>query len=303
MKRGYVVGGIGLLLVAGATAWFEPGGRLRGWLAGEPFFHGRPAHYWAGQLRDADPVALSAALAELRDGSDELFPVLAQLIQEAPADAPEVRWRAASLIGEYGDRAHLTVPTLLEAIYDTDPAVQAVAVRTLGKVAASDPVVVARLTELLDGPLALEALAALTHSGPAATSATTPIVLVLKTDAHAACRVLAAEALGGIGSGDRPVVEALQGALGDEDAVVRQRAAEALGRLRRPGAEVLPSLINVLKDPESRVQQAAAIVLGRMGPAGAPAVAALRPLLSHPDPAVRRAAAGALRRIEGRPAD
>ena len=86
------------------------------------------------------------------------------------------------------------------------------------------------------------------------------------------------------------VVDALIGALRDEDAEVRAQAALTLGRMNDPRA--IPGLVAALKDKESEVRQHAAHALGSF--ADERATDALIVALKDADVDVRRQAAHAL---------
>src|SRR4051794_39125882 len=78
-KRTWIVLAVVLLAGAAAAVFLDPEQRLLGVLRGEPFFRGRPAGYWRGQLLDANPAARDAARQALQDGGAEAVPVLVRL--------------------------------------------------------------------------------------------------------------------------------------------------------------------------------------------------------------------------------
>jgi len=136
-------------------------------------------------------------------------------------------------------------------------------------------------------------------------------------------RVVAAEALGGLGRGAAQAVPALIVALADLDAGVRWHAAVALaaigppsvaplvrvltgepaarragaafalGRMDREAADALRPLTGALGDPDAAVRENAAEALGRLGPEASAAVPAVVHLFSDPDPYVQGKAADA----------
>src|SRR5262249_35838235 len=77
---------------------------LRGWLRGEPFFHGRPAGSW-GEAILSDPEM--KARKELVDGGAEAVPVVAHLLRHPDGS---VRAQAAILLGWIGPPAASEVP-------------------------------------------------------------------------------------------------------------------------------------------------------------------------------------------------
>lgn len=290
---------VALLAVLLGVAWFEPTGTVPGWLRGEPFYRGGSAGYWRRQLYQDDPVALTATMQHLREDNTEVYPLLIHLLQRTSGGgAPEVRWRAAEMLGTHGDRATAAVPALLEALADPDPHVQTTIVRALGQIAPGDPAVVAEMTARLGGPLSLEALAVLRRAGGAATPARQNLLRLLTRADSAAQQALAAEVLGRIGRGDRAVALALLGVLNEANGAVRLQATEALGRIGHAGDGVVQGLVGRLRDPDPLVRQAAAGALGRLGPAARPALPAMRAVPTDKDPSLRSAIDQALRRIE-----
>lgn len=290
---------VALLAILPGIAWFEPTGTVPGWLRGEPFYRGGSAGYWEKQLRQDDPVGLTAAVQHLREDHAEVYPLLIHLLQRRTGDvAPEVRWRAAELLGTHGDRAAAAVPALLEALGDPDPHVQTTIVRALGQIAPGDPAVVETMTARLDGPLSLEALGVLRRGGGAATPARQQLLRLLTRADSAAQQAIAAEVLGRMGRSDRAVALALLGVLNHANAAVRLQATEALGRIDHAGDGVIQGLQDRLRDPDPLVRQAAASALGRLGPVARPALPALRAVPTDKDPTLRSAIEQALRRIE-----
>jgi HEAT repeat protein len=289
---------IGLVLVGAAGVAFEPTGVVLGYLTRESFYRGRPARYWGRMLRTDDPVLQSHAFQALRDGKAEAVPVLVELLRDRRDDwtGAEVRWRAASLLGEVGPEARTAVPALIEALQDGDPHVRTVAATSLAAVAPGDPETVTAFTGLLHGPDRLVAVRALARCGAAAAPAV-PDVIGLLQDAEPNVRWNAARTLGLIGPPARAAVPALVATLKDHEAFVREHAAEALGDLGPAAQDAVPALIGVLKDKDARVRRDAARSLGQIGPAAAPAVPTLRGLLKDENARVRDAADKALKQL------
>ena len=85
-----------LLAVAGlAVAFLDPDARLRGWVAGEPFFRGRAATAWRHDLRQPDEAAAVAARDALTAGKGDAVPVCAWLVARAPEAPPPARDRVS----------------------------------------------------------------------------------------------------------------------------------------------------------------------------------------------------------------
>jgi len=108
--------------------------------------------------------------------------------------------------------------------------------------------------------------------------------------------------LGGTGTTDRAVVDALGTALSDDDSRVRRAAAGALGAIGDKASRTLPQLVASFGDIDAGVVAAAAAAVGNMGSGAGRHVDDLAALLEHSDERVRVAAAEALGRL-GRRAD
>jgi HEAT repeat protein len=136
MKRLLAVLIVLALLGASLAAWLEPGGRLRGYFHGEPFYRGRPASWWARQIHSDDSATQAQALAQLREGKDTAVPLVATLLEKKAGSGWEEsasRWRAAELLGEIGAGSESAVAALCAAVQDDDPLVRPVAIRSLGR--------------------------------------------------------------------------------------------------------------------------------------------------------------------------
>jgi CubicO group peptidase (beta-lactamase class C family) len=143
----------------------------------------------------------------------------------------------------------------------------------------------------------------------------------------ALARERAADGLGSVRPTTPPILNALIGALSDEDAYVQGKAAEALSRIGRPAvgplatalrsvnpdvrwcaaialgrlgaeaSEAVPALTEALADAEANVRWCSAVALGTAGPRAKDAVPVLLALLNDTDEDVRFGASVALARI------
>ncbi|MGH7411264.1 MAG: HEAT repeat domain-containing protein, partial [Candidatus Methylomirabilis sp.] len=87
----------------------------------EPLYEGRSFVEWLGDLRDpSSEIRLRAAQA-LRHFGSRAAPLLAQTVTDAD---PNVRWAAASALGEIGPEAKDAVPALLQALRDPEDMVR-----------------------------------------------------------------------------------------------------------------------------------------------------------------------------------
>jgi HEAT repeat protein len=113
-------------------------------------------------------------------------------------------------------------------------------------------------------------------------------------------RANAAHELGKFGKSVHDTVDALMGALQDENETVRANAAYALGEIREPVGDIVPALLRVRASlPNTRYDsEIAALALARIGESAVPA---LIEALKDKHPCVRGRAASVLEEI-GKPA-
>ncbi len=98
-------------------------------------------------------------------------------------------------------------------------------------------------------------------------------------------RMMAVEALGGIGSGEGRVIEVLTKACSDPDDFLRKLAAQSLGQIGEPA---LPGVLALLRDGGPQERLAAARALEHMGPGVKDAFPTLRGLFQDRDESVRK---------------
>ncbi|NEQ20796.1 MAG: HEAT repeat domain-containing protein, partial [Microcoleus sp. SIO2G3] len=213
----------------------------------------------------------------------------------------QVRWRAASALGEIGAEASSAVPALTMALQDEDEYIRRIAAYALGKIgleaASAVPDLIAALQDT-DRNLRLVAAYALGKIGPEASSAVPNLITALQ-DTNAEVRLNAATALGRIGAESKTAVPALIVALQDTDKYVRQGAADALGRFGTRAKTAVPALITALQDKNNYVRLNAAAALGRIGLEAKSAIPALIAALQDEKEEVRRNAANGLGGIAG----
>ena len=206
---------------------------------------------------------------------------------------PDIRWRAASILGDGGDRQ--AVGPLVAALEDTDGRVASSAALALGELRdeeAVDPLIRAYRTGNPD--LSRDSVAALGRIGSRRAVAA---IIEASGDESPDVRLSAIRAMGRIR--DVRVLPALLPFFQDPDPTVRFEAVRAV----RPysGRKTDPLLIRALGDPDAGVRREAARQVGRRR-VGA-AVQPLTRLFEDPDTGVRKAAARALERIGWRPVD
>src|SRR5262245_61803438 len=295
-KKRFVLVGLALFLAAaGAAAWFEPTGTVRGTLRGEEFFAGRPTSVWARALDSKDPKDQAEVPEKLKQGGAAAVPVLGELTR---SDSVTVRQQAAALLGRIGLEAGPAAGQLVPLLSDPDPHVRAVAARALGEIRPDDPAVVAALVGRLDTDDRADVIRPLSQFKSAARGAVPQLCQIMATHPDEGVRWEAARTLGKIGPHAKSAVPALVKAMMDPAAKVREHAAEALGDIGPEAAVAVPDLVAVLDDPDGGVRRDAVRSLGQMGKAAAAALPAVEKCLADPEPKVREAAEVALRRID-----
>src|SRR5262245_58385009 len=177
MKRWLLLGSGVVVAVAAVVVLWEPTGVVRGWLAGDSFFQGRPTRYWKKALQD--PVGGAQARKTLKEGGLEAVPVLTEVLREEGGDdwsAVPVRVTAARLLGDVGPQARDAVgPALVAALRDDNREVRAVAAAALGQVGHGGAEAVPLLIDLLRTNDCVTAARALASFGAQAREAVGPL--------------------------------------------------------------------------------------------------------------------------------
>jgi HEAT repeat protein len=194
-----------------------------------------------------------------------------------------VRSAAASALGEMGESAKSSVPSLIPLLKDPDINVRSSTAWALSKMGkAAIPAIPALITALKEDPL--EGGASIVHAlSEIGAPAVTAMVTALK-DPNSIVRWRAADGLGSMREDvtlkfKDQVVPALTTALKDPDADVRSSTAWALGQMKEVATPAVPGLAMALKDPDVRVQLSAAWTLAVMEEAIAPTVLAMIAIL------------------------
>lgn len=295
-RRGkWIAVGLVLLIVGGvAFVLLDPDARVRGRIAGEPFYRGRAATAWRRDLRQPDEAAAVAARDALVAGKGEAVPVCVWLLEHAPE--PEVRWRAADALRLIGKPdAAAAGPVLVKALDDPDPLVRGAVVQAIGVLAPGVPEAVPALVRLFPD---VQAIGAVANFGLAGAEAIPRLVELLRHP-DSKVRWNAARALGKIGELTPPEVQELVAVMGaDPDALVREHCAESLGQIGPKAAVAVPALVKALADPEPKVRRDAVRSLGQFGPAAKAALAEVKARTKDENERVREAAAKAARQID-----
>jgi HEAT repeat protein len=177
-------------------------------------------------------------------------------------DAP-VRLKMVQFIGRIGPKAWGTVPALAELLSDSDMDVRLwtlVALESIGPPAKEAIPALLRAMDGGDQPTwerhAPDALASI------GAPAIPPLIKAIKEDKSATVRAGAAHALGTLANENPDCMEALIGALKDEDPLVRRHAAWGLQAIRPAPKEVVGALVEAMEDKDEKVRDEAAGWLG-----------------------------------------
>jgi hypothetical protein len=126
------LGFVALLLVCALVLYviFDPNRVVRGFLAGEAFYKGRPTSYWRDVLRAEGEAGHVSRKTNMELGmSADALPVLMECARDPDV---HVRWPAVYLLGRSGIRSVPVLDALLEAISDDEPDVRFQAIMAIG---------------------------------------------------------------------------------------------------------------------------------------------------------------------------
>src|SRR5262245_47175204 len=157
------------------------------------------------------------------------------------------RQAAAAALADWGVHAAPVVPQLIQAPQGKDTELRWRAARALG--AIGDPAAVTALHAAVD-------------------------------DLEPAVRAQAIFAIGRLGVGDRPALEAITKGLTDKDVNVRRAAVRALRSIDADRQTIIPLVLKLLEDNEPAVVMPALYTIAE---AGAAVVPALSEALEHPE--------------------
>lgn len=183
------------------------------------------------------------------------------LIKDLGSKEYAARTRAISSLEKIGAPA---VPSLIEALTDTNSYTRKGATEALGVIGNVSPEVIPSLIKTLidrDSYVRKSSAEALGKIG--ATSV--PYIIKALSDNNSLVRKGAIDALGNMGIVTPELVPALINALEDEDASVRKSAVEALDRIGPVTPEVIPALKKMLGDSDYNVRKSAMEILEKKG--------------------------------------
>jgi HEAT repeat protein len=150
-RRFWVYAGLVILMSGGiATALLEPTQTVRGYLAGDAFYRGRPTRYWREVLREngRNGTIPSMTVRRFLD-THAAFPVLRACARDPDRN---VRWPAIALLGHGEARTEQILSALVGALDDEDLEVRLKAVTSLGSWGPMARSAVSALTNRLSDP-------------------------------------------------------------------------------------------------------------------------------------------------------
>jgi HEAT repeat protein len=243
-----------------------------------------------------DPVPAPAGPVFPELPPDRPNPTAAELdalIEVVRAGRPGDRVTAVHRIARLAPVARRAIPTLLAALENADPELDAALTATLDRIGAPPreyvPLMVRALESKSDGARGYAVHAFATRVA-VPEEAIRPLVALLG-DPHAVVRTRAAAALERAGEKARPLaLGPLVALTGDLDPGARKAAADALRALGKPEGDDRAVLQKLLADKSPRVRVAALGLVGPLVTTGDQAAAVYAPLLADDTPDVRLAA-------------
>jgi HEAT repeat protein len=229
-------------------------------------------------------------LGERRALADTVVPKLRALLA---SQDPQVRWRSARALGDYGPQAQVASAELRRLLSDSDTAVQYHAAAALGKLEDRSEETVAALVQAATGKeahVARAAIAALRKLQPGPERVMDALEHALNSDDQAVV-LHALEAIIEHGAQAVPLLN---------EALKRPKTAylacAAIEQIGPEAADTAPALIDLLgKTRHSKLQIQIVLALASIGPAAKSAAPQIVPLLESPhDATVPVAAAFAL---------
>src|SRR4051794_8335081 len=113
-RRWLALGSLSLGLAV-LVAFLEPNRIVPGFLAGEPFYRGRPVRYWREVLRSHGRAGSIPKSPSKEFYGDQAMPVLRECARDGD---PLVRWPAISHLGGTSVRSAEALRILVEALQD-----------------------------------------------------------------------------------------------------------------------------------------------------------------------------------------
>lgn len=175
----------------------------------------------------------------------------------------QVRFHAATALGEIGGQAKTSIPFLLEAMRDRSAMVRYAAVCAVGSVDPRNEAVLHALLTAMDDPESDVRAAAADSLGSAGPRAV-PLLVKACRDRNSLVRLAAVRSLGKSAAAQAEITTVLVNALRDDNDEVRAAAALALGEIRAQGEAETAALIQSAGE-FGEVRYAAIEALGKLG--------------------------------------
>jgi HEAT repeat protein len=227
------------------------------------------------QASEAIPALLEALQGDNRDyafvgraGSalEQIAgPESVKLLLQALTRVPK-RFRPL-IVEALGQTGAAGLPALIKLVDDEDPAVCAVAARSLGHAGRSAVDAVPALIKALqhkEGQVRREAVQSVGAIGAAAQAAMPALIEILNDD-QGENRILASEAMAYVAPGNSQAVSALAAIAGGSDVGFRRQAIAALGRIGPKAVAAIPALAEALRSADPMLRVEAALSLAHVG--------------------------------------
>lgn len=276
------------VLVAQGFSVCDAEGRTIEWTRRLTEFVNQRVEEWSSAIEEYErPLEVLITTARQTLPKTALIPATEALLVVLEHQEAKVRGLAAKSLGQLGVEKDEVINVLLRTLQDEDSKVRSCAAISLGQLGISSEQVISALLWALqdeDQQVSNGAKESLNQLYP--TPILSSLICALKTEyvvslghkeegisacleglksAQAEVRSRAAEGLGQLGQMREDILEALLGALQDENPWVRSYAVSSLGQLDiRHSEEGVRALLRALQDQEGQVRNLAAISLGQL---------------------------------------
>jgi HEAT repeat protein len=269
-------------------------------LGSAPEMAAKSASKLAERLKDEDHSVRIAALnafSNLGPAANSAVPAILELNKTLTGWQRVQCLNALERIGA-GREA---LPTALDGLKETEPAVRGAALSLLSAIDPRHPGLMEEAEKLLKLPAARHnVLNMVTRLGPAAAKLAPALIELLRTERNLPMRQQLVPPLGRIGPAAKAAAPLLVELLKEPDQYLRQVTLTALQNIGGADPKTLvPALLPLLRDRQTTFYHPQVMdLLGKQGPAAAEAVPALLEELKRPEVQMQPAAAAALARID-----
>ncbi|OKH30225.1 hypothetical protein NIES2119_31320 [[Phormidium ambiguum] IAM M-71] len=224
------------------------------------------------QLRDKDSQVRWWAATNLGQSDVNAESSIPQLVEATEDEDSWVRSSAVATLGKIRSQPEITIPCLVRRLKDWNQEVQQAAAVALGRMGSPAVPELIKLFKDRDSNVRRHAAFALSAIGSEAKAAV-PALIKATQDSNRAVRQQAIEALGQVGSDEKTATPVLIAALKNQDWQIRATAAHTLGKIGSPAKSVIPALISALNDPDAVVRLRATLALGQLSSDAVPLLA------------------------------